>query len=51
VIAGIEVVVVAVVIGAIIFFGRKSVLEWAKTAGEAKKAFDEASKPKEEKKE
>jgi Sec-independent protein translocase protein TatA len=49
VIAGIEVLVVAVVLGAIFFFGRGKVMEWAKTAGEAKKAFDEASKPTEKK--
>lgn len=48
-IAGIEVLVVAIVIGAMFFFGRGKVIEWAKTVGEAKKAFDEASKPKEEK--
>ncbi|HYT44092.1 MAG TPA: hypothetical protein VEP90_17260 [Methylomirabilota bacterium] len=40
---------VAVVVVAIFFFGRGKVIEWAKTVGEAKKAFDEASKPEEKK--
>lgn len=49
--AGLEIVVVAVVVVAIFFFGRGKVIEWAKTVGDAKKAFDDAASGKEEKKE
>jgi Sec-independent protein translocase protein TatA len=49
VIAGIEVLVIAVVIGVMFFFGKDKMISWMKAFGEAKKAFDEASKPTEKK--
>ncbi len=44
---GMEWLVVAGIVVIVFFFGKEKVISWARTIGEAKKAFKEASKEEE----